>query len=102
MVSAISPYSVEASSRDAQHSVSQIAETPAAGTLLMMKGCSESKVPRAPSRTVPPLGALGLRKSGGPASAAYFGAPCMAKPWLTLIFCDACCVCARRIAGAPR
>ena len=34
---------------------------PAAGTLLMMKGCSESKVPRAPSRTEPPLGALGLR-----------------------------------------
>ena len=59
---------------------------PAAGTLLMMKGCSESKVPRAPSRTVPPFGAPGFSQSGGPASAAYLGVPCMAKPLLTLTF----------------
>ena len=61
MVSAIRPYSVEASSREFQHSVSQIEVMPAAGTLFTMKGWSESKVPRAPSRTVPPAGALGLR-----------------------------------------
>jgi hypothetical protein len=101
MVSAIKPYSVEASSREFQHSVSQIALMPAAGTLLTMKGWSESKVPRAPSRTLPPLGASGLSQSGGPASAACFGVPCMAKPWLTLTFCDAVCVWARRMAGAP-
>ncbi len=98
MVSATRPYSVEASSRDDQQSVSQIAVMPAAGTLLTMKGWSELNVPRAPSLTAPPFGALGLTKSGGPASAGYFGVPCMAKPWLTLVF-DA--VCARRIAGAP-
>ena len=61
IVSAISPYSVEASSREFQHRVSQLAAIPAAGWLLMMNGCSESKVPRAPSRTVPPFGASGLR-----------------------------------------
>ena len=61
IVSAISPYSVEASSREFQQSVSQICVMPAAGTLFTMKGCSESKVPRAPSRTLPPFGASGLR-----------------------------------------
>ena len=60
MVSAIRPYSVEASSRDDQQSVSQIEVMPAAGTLLTMKGWSELNVPRAPSLTMPPLGALGL------------------------------------------
>ncbi len=44
----VRPYSVEASSRDDQQSVSHSALMPAAGTLLTMKGCNESKVPRAP------------------------------------------------------
>ena len=60
MVSAIRPYSVEASSRDDQQSVSQIALMPAAGTLFTMKGCRESNVPRAPSFTAPPFGAPGF------------------------------------------
>ena len=59
MVSASRPYSVNGSSRACQQRLVKAA-MPAAGTPLMMKGFSVSKVPWAPNLTSPPLGASGL------------------------------------------